>query len=273
MPHQQSWPTAQLASWQDFLNRVSEILAAAPYPPAYIFRGQPDAEQQLIPSFRRRLGPAVTAARALQIEEMASKEFMAQAHLFMSASSGQMLNQVNRRLARWALMQHYGAPTRLLDWTASPYVAAYFAVEQLHEKEGAIFLVHPSLLHDSYPDRPITDNDSFEEALLRPDAPNRVYFFWPDDFRTERVVAQQGNFSVSLSVLGSHDDALSRSMSPLATKHPDTLLFAKWVIPAALKPVLLRQLRVMNVASHALFPGMDGLGRSIGELVRLEGLS
>lgn len=272
MPSDHSWPTARLESWQEFVARVTEILAAVTYPPAYIFRGQPDAAQPLIPSFRRRLHASLTPTRALQIEDLAGKEFMAQAHLFMSASSGQMLRQVNRLLARWALMQHHGAPTRLLDWTASPYVAAYFAVEKHPEKDGAIFLVHPSLLHDSYHDELHTKEDAFEAALLDPGALNRVYFFWPDDFRSERVVAQQGNFSVSLSVLGNHDEAICQSMSLLAQKHRDTLLFARWLIPAHVKPVLLRQLRVMNVASHALFPGLDGLGRSIGELVALEGM-
>ena len=35
------------------------------------------------------------------------------------------------RLEWLALMQHYGTPTRLLDFTRSPYVACYFALEEL----------------------------------------------------------------------------------------------------------------------------------------------
>lgn len=41
------------------------------------------------------------------------------------------------------LMQHYGAPTRLLDWTVNPLVALYFAVRELTEHEGAVWVVDP----------------------------------------------------------------------------------------------------------------------------------
>ena len=45
--------------------------------------------------------------------------------------------QDDNRLEWLALMQHYGAPTRLLDFTRSPYVACFFALEELKKRSGA----------------------------------------------------------------------------------------------------------------------------------------
>ena len=47
-----------------------------------------------------------------------------------------MVGDANR-LDWLALMQHYGTPTRLLDFTRSPYVACFFAIEKLPKKEAA----------------------------------------------------------------------------------------------------------------------------------------
>ena len=42
-----------------------------------------------------------------------------------------------------SLMQHYGAPTRLLDWSASPFVAVYFAYEQASDSDAALYALDP----------------------------------------------------------------------------------------------------------------------------------
>lgn len=53
---------------------------------------------------------------------------------------------IRDRLEQLALMQHFGAPTRLLDFTHSPYVAAYFAFEEFEDSARTIWAVQVELL-------------------------------------------------------------------------------------------------------------------------------
>jgi hypothetical protein len=80
------------------------------------------------------------------------------------------------------------------------------------------------------------------------------------------MIAQQGFFSICCNVLSDHEQVFSESLTAPREKE----LFRKLVIPAQLKILFARKLRSMNITANALFPGLDGLARSVAELVQLE---
>src|SRR5215831_16215491 len=82
------------------------------------FRGHGDAPQLLHASIER------VASKPGIAEEYIEREFKRRAHHYLAD-----LPNEDEDLEWLALMQHYGAPTRLLDWTRSAYVAAFFAAD------------------------------------------------------------------------------------------------------------------------------------------------
>ena len=110
-----------------------------------------------------------------------------------------------------------------------------------------------------------------DEILIAPNLPDLVVFTWPL-LRSSRVVAQQGNFSVSTNILAPHDEAILKACSVITAEQPGRVIQKKIIIASDLKLVILQQLRAMNVAPHALFPSLDGLGRSLADLASLKAI-
>ena len=253
-------PTVALNSWEDFLKLTMELSSGSPASFSWLARGEADASWKLIPSLRRFAPRDLSHSEFITLEETLLSEFLAQAHLHIPP---EILGSRQNRLQKLAIMQHYGVPTRLLDWTESLFVAAYFAVEQCWEKAGSIWYAHRRTLVQQMENRhEVLQGGNFAVVLLAPNAPMAIMPLTPY-LKIDRMVAQQGVFTVAVNPLVDYEVVLS-SLEP---KRKD--IVGKIIIPRELKPTFLRNLRAMNITANALFPGLDGLGRSLKELVRL----
>jgi hypothetical protein len=167
-----------------------------------------------------------------------------------------------------ALAQHHGLPTRLLDWTYSPFVAMHFATQDLecYDLDGVIWCVdyvrtnqlQPHELRDILGEEganAFTAEILDRAARSLPDldglaAEPYVLFLEPPSL-DQRIVNQYALFSLM--------------SSPTADLHawlgarPE--LFRRIVIPAALKWEVRDKLDQANVTERVLFPGLDGLSR------------
>ncbi len=174
---------------------------------------------------------------------------------------------------RWlGLMQHHGAPTRLLDWSYSIVVAAYFAIERAVD-DAALWCIDNDWLQQSASKHlkqhgvghsslnVVKGRASREQAKQRftqiyMSNKYRVVRAMSPYFRDSRLTAQQGTF---LSV----GDVSVTFMENLTGMNRGLDGIIKYVIPKSLFRELLYQLWATNISNATLFPGLDGYARML----------
>lgn len=258
--------TTTIPDWSSFVQYVARHCAIPSllHGPAMLFRGLGNRSWDLRPTMARILPARLTAAEIVDVEDKASALFESSHLLDAMYPTRSVEAPTARRIRALVLMRHHGGPTRLLDWSASPYVAAYFASVEQPDLDGVIYLAHAYSVNNHFGAQ--FESEKREQGETAPSVAPFMFIAPPVYF--ERLAVQQGHFSIARDGLADHAALLMEAA--MASGNQEGEVLARWVLPARLKREFLRQLRMMNVTGQALFPGLDGLGRSVSERVASE---
>ncbi|MCC6427671.1 MAG: FRG domain-containing protein [Phycisphaerales bacterium] len=227
-----------------------------------VCRGHARAKWQLQPSIDRDVVPSTLYSQRLDEERCLIEKFRRRAENLLGEVEWQFVSQAgpSNLVLPMTVMQHYGAPTRLLDWSMSPFVAAFFAVIDSLDQDGAVWWFRISAFESAAAEqwdrlgmrsRPGEDVD-YNLFAFKEDSPPflgmtclRIPF--------ERAEAQQGLFTISGRLGLLHDDLLC-GLLPGQN-------FGKIVIPSRIKREALEMLKATNVTAKSLeHVGADRLG-------------
>jgi hypothetical protein len=134
-----------------------------------------------------------------------------------------------------ALAQPYGLPTRLLDWTWNPLVAAFFSVRECEHDDGAVYTLYAAMVPSHPQDTPPLEAKGY-------------CIYKPPHF-DDRIVAQSASFT-------SQDEPDQEFPA-----HECDVI----TIPAGLKADIRHRLRILNIHTGALFPSLTGVAAAIRE--------
>ncbi|MFM9958256.1 MAG: FRG domain-containing protein [Phycisphaerales bacterium] len=181
------------------------------------------------------------------------------------------LPKLHTALGIMSIMQHYGAPTRFLDWTESIWIASYFACREEPSLAGEVFAVSRAATEKAMPKladicrkkcRDVTIVDWGRHLQDYSLSSSPAVFFVEPLLHFDRTLAQLGVFSMATLIGADHMQLLGQILSK------DQKSFAKIEILPNLKRELLTYLYAMNVRASRLFPGREGLGREQAEVVK-----
>jgi hypothetical protein len=217
----------------------------------YVFRGHASDSWQLEPTLARALTGIKT-----------SKEEAIQRHLenFKYATRGRRGHNPPALKSEdewWALGQHHGLATPLLDWSESPYVAAYFAFHTAHEHESehrVVFALSTNSVRKKA--KELEEDGRIKEAIR---------FVRPLSDENPRLITQRGLFTHIPS-----GESIDRWIAKHFAGNTSGAKLLRIQIPSSHRFAAMKSLNRMNVNHLSLFPDLYGAAKYCNHDLQIE---
>lgn len=224
--------------------------------PFCVYRGHANAEWKVVPSLFRSTSasPTATAEQYEAYERTAVSMFFEKAAPYLSTE----YNGTNY----WhtIIAQHYGVPTRLLDFSADPHIALYFAVcdERFKDVDGSIVHMRPQNGAWGF----MRSQNGGDPAVILGD--REMVLLDPPTIDT-RISAQRSRFLLAKSRIR---DGAYFALEDREEVKPKPLIYR---IPKENKARLALELSFIGIDECTVFPGAQGVGAVIrGEMKRTQ---
>lgn len=248
---------------EDLIKRLNE------FPNHFIFRGQADADWKLESKLERILGKNLSkdTATATKFENRSIDTFRSKYHIYNKNE-----HTPKSKLSWLSVMQHYGVPTRLLDFTESPYIALYFALESynpLSEKDFSVYAIdYTAIMENSLQFIKKKDSAFLESRESIQSKRDEIFEEVVDRFAYDilwiteplevniRMDRQSGTFLIS----GNKEKTIeSLLMSEIYSECKITKLIINYKLYSSVYALL----RKMSINSKSIYGDLSGLAKAI----------
>lgn len=227
-----------------------------------VYRGSSNAKYPLLTSLDR-LGGANAAHRKSDLEEHILRNFIRYSRPYLGTEPVNDWEQL-------VSAQHHGVPTRLLDWTYSPLIAAFFATrpsDDGDERDRAVWRLDWKRVHEKFELPGLSlliadlqaifgkDGEFTPWTLMRKGARHEFAALLEPPSLDERIVTQAAVFTLCTDKTRPFDDFLE--------KHGLGDALRKFVIPNSEVARLRDQLDIVGMDERRLFPDLDGVAAAI----------